>query len=72
MSALFNFQSLLTVLILTICTCSFLRSKLPAYINPKLEGFMGVFGKFAVVGDRLSPYVCIACFLMAGATIFVR
>ncbi|PKI83481.1 hypothetical protein MVES_002411 [Malassezia vespertilionis] len=49
MTALFNFQSLLLVVLLTICTCTFL----------------GVFYKGARIGERLSPYCALACFTMA-------
>ena len=73
MSALFNFQSLLTVIVLFICTCSYLRPRFGStYINPKRPGFWGVTGKAAVIGDRLSPWVSAACLIMAGSTLFVR
>ena len=28
-------------------------------------GFLGMFGRFAVIGDRLSPFVSCACMIMA-------
>ena len=33
MSALFNFQSLLTVLLLCICTCAYIRSFWPSILD---------------------------------------
>nr|ABV22162.1 conserved small protein [Perkinsus chesapeaki] len=72
MSALFNFQSLLTVLLLTICTCTLLRPKFPSFIDNHKPGFVGFFGRFAVIGERLSPYVSLACIIMAVVTLFLR
>lgn len=31
----------------------------------KAPGFLGMFGRFAVIGDRLSPFVSGACMIMA-------
>lgn len=72
MSALFNFQSMLTVVILAICTCTYLRPRFPSLIDNKQPGFKGVLGKLAVVGDRLSGYVSVACIVMAFTTLFFR
>ncbi|PFH34298.1 putative transmembrane protein [Besnoitia besnoiti] len=72
MSALFNFQSMLTVVLLAICTCTYLRPRFPSLIDNKQPGFKGVLGKFAVLGDRLSGYVSAACVLMAFSTLFLR
>jgi len=72
MSALFNFQSMLTVILLAICTCSYLRPRFPSFLDSKRPGFLGVLGRFAVVGDRLSPYVSLACIGMGVATVLLR
>lgn len=72
MSALFDFQGLLVVVLLTICTCSYLRPRLGSFIHPKAPGFLGMFGRFAVIGDRLSPFVSGACVSMALSTLFLR
>ncbi len=72
MSALFNFQSFLAVLVLAICTATHLRPMVPSYIDPKGDGFVGVFGRFAVVGERLSVYVAASCVLMAVLMLFYR
>ena len=37
MSALFDFQSFLTVVLLTICTCAFVKEKAPTML-PKTTG----------------------------------
>ncbi|CCF51693.1 hypothetical protein NDA18_000586 [Ustilago nuda] len=65
MSALFNFHSLLRVVLLIICTCTYVRATAPALIDRNKEGFLGVFFKSARIGERLSPYVALACLVMA-------
>lgn len=37
-SALFNFQSLLLVILLTICTCTYVRATAPALIDRNKQG----------------------------------
>ncbi|WVR05387.1 hypothetical protein IAU60_002401 [Kwoniella sp. DSM 27419] len=65
MSALFNFQSLLLVLLLLICTCTYVRGAAPGLVDRNREGFLGLFFKCARIGERLSPYVSLACVAMA-------
>ncbi|BEI81654.1 hypothetical protein CcaverHIS002_0208140 [Cutaneotrichosporon cavernicola] len=65
MSALFNFQSLLLVLLLLICTCTYVRGAAPSIVDREREGFLGLFWKCARIGERLSPYVSLACVIMA-------
>ena len=72
MTALFNFQSLVTVLLLAVCTATYLRPRFPSFIDHKKPGFTGLFGRFAVIGERLSPYVALGCLVMAFMTIFSR
>ncbi|XAO22699.1 protein kish-A [Cryptococcus bacillisporus CA1280] len=43
MSALFNFQSLLLVLLLLICTCTYVRGTAPSLVDRNREGFLGLF-----------------------------
>ncbi|CCG23178.1 hypothetical protein CORT_0D03350 [Candida orthopsilosis Co 90-125] len=69
MSALFNFQSLLQVLLLLICTCTYVHSVAPALLDNRKTGILSVFYKFARIGERLSPYVAIGCFIMAFNTL---
>ncbi|WVQ78579.1 hypothetical protein IAT38_000665 [Cryptococcus sp. DSM 104549] len=64
-SALFNFQSLLLVLLLLICTCTYVRGTAPGLVDRNREGFLGLFFKCARIGERLSPYVSLACIAMA-------
>ena len=68
-TALFNFQSLLQVILLLICTCTYVHATAPALLDSRKTGILGVFWKFARVGERLSPYVAIGCFIMAFNTL---
>ncbi|EGR31707.1 transmembrane protein 167 precursor, putative [Ichthyophthirius multifiliis] len=72
MSAFFNLQSLITVLLFIICTCSYIRRSKPEYINPYTQGFRGFFRRAAVIGDRLSPWVTLMCIIMGFSCIFYR
>ncbi|KLU89565.1 hypothetical protein MAPG_08536 [Magnaporthiopsis poae ATCC 64411] len=65
MAALFNFQSLLLVILLLICTSTYVHAIFPALLDNRKEGFMGIFWKSARVGERLSPYISICCVAMA-------
>lgn len=72
MSALFNFLGFLTIILLTICTASYLREIFPNYIDQHRKGFKGIIRKFAVIGDRLSPWVSACCLIFAAANLFYR
>ncbi|CAN6585844.1 unnamed protein product [Malus baccata var. baccata] len=69
MSALFNFNSFLTVVLLVICTCTFVKMQFPAVLEQK-TGFRGFFWKAARIGERLSPWVAFGCFTMGISIIF--
>ncbi|XP_033221984.1 protein kish-A [Belonocnema kinseyi] len=70
MSALFNFQSLLTVILLLICTCAYIRSIVPSVLDRNKVGFLGIFWKCARIGERKSPYVAFSCLFMAFSILF--
>ncbi|OCK85376.1 S-adenosylmethionine-dependent methyltransferase [Lepidopterella palustris CBS 459.81] len=65
MTALFNFQSLLLVILLLICTSSYAHYVFPGIMDRNKDGVFGIFWKAARIGERLSPYVSICCVLMA-------
>ena len=67
-----SLSSIMVSLVLSICTCTYLRPRFPGYIHPKLPGWYGALGRFAVVGDRLSPLVSALCVVMAVVTLFYR
>jgi len=41
--AIFNFQALLIVILLTICTCAYLRANFPSIIDRNKTGYCGVW-----------------------------
>ncbi len=63
-SALFNFQSLLLVVLLFICTAAYVKAQAPSLLSSQ-SGFSGFVWKAARVGERLSPYVSLCCVVMA-------
>ncbi|PXF46723.1 Protein kish-A [Gracilariopsis chorda] len=65
MSAVFNFESLLIVILLVICTCAYIRSMYPSLLDRNKTGFLGIFWKAARIGERLSPFVSACCAVMA-------
>jgi hypothetical protein len=65
-TALFNFQSLLLVLLLSICTATYAHYVFPGIIDRNKENyFVSPIWKAARVGERMSPYVSLACVVMA-------
>uniref|UniRef100_A0AAY4BGD1 Protein kish n=1 Tax=Denticeps clupeoides TaxID=299321 RepID=A0AAY4BGD1_9TELE len=69
-SAIFNFQSLLTVILLLICTCAYIRALAPSLLDKNKTGFLGIFWKCARIGERKSPYVAFCCVIMAFTILF--
>ncbi|KAJ4537066.1 hypothetical protein HRR90_002142 [Exophiala dermatitidis] len=65
MTAIFNFQSLLLVILLIICTSTYVHSMFPSVMDRNKDGVTGIFWKCARIGERLSPYVSIFCVAMA-------
>ncbi|XP_039291769.1 protein kish-A [Nilaparvata lugens] len=71
MSAIFNFQSLLTVVLLLICTCAYIRSMFPSLLDRNKVGLLGTFWKCARIGERKSPFVAVFCIMMAARILFI-
>ncbi|XP_056680591.1 protein kish-A [Monodelphis domestica] len=71
-SAIFNFQSLLTVILLLICTCAYIRSLAPSILDKNKTGLLGIFWKCARIGERKSPYVAVCCIVMAFSILFIQ
>lgn len=65
MTAIFNFQSLLLVVLLLICTATYTRAMMPRIIDRSKTGVSGIPWKAARIGERMSPYVSICCVIMA-------
>ncbi|XP_078577780.1 protein kish-A [Branchiostoma floridae x Branchiostoma japonicum] len=70
MSAIFNFQSLLVVVLLLICTCTYVRAMAPRMLDKNKTGILGIFWKCARIGERKSPYVAVCCIAMAIGILF--
>ncbi|KAK4101935.1 DUF1242-domain-containing protein [Parathielavia hyrcaniae] len=65
MVSLFNFTSLLLVILLLICTCAYVHQLFPAILDRNKTGITGIFWKCARIGERLSPYMSLCCGVMA-------
>ncbi|XP_032746434.1 protein kish-A-like [Rattus rattus] len=70
--AIFNFQSLLTVFLLLICTCAYVQSLAPSILDRNKTGVLGIFWKCAQIAERKSPYVTICCIVMAFSILFIQ
>ncbi|CAI7843233.1 unnamed protein product [Closterium sp. NIES-54] len=69
LSALFDFQAFLSVVLLVICTCTYVKIHFPNLLQQK-TGFRGFFWKAARIGERLSPWVAVCCMTMGLYTLF--
>lgn len=73
MSALFNFQTIVYVLLLTICTATYLRQFRPTLFHrDNTELYQQFLYKCSVVGDRLSLWVALGCIILAVRILFVN
>ncbi|XP_006868781.1 PREDICTED: protein kish-A-like [Chrysochloris asiatica] len=72
MSAIFNFQSLLTIILLPICTCAYIRSLTPSVLGRNKTGLLGIVWKCARIGEWKSPYVAVCCTVMAFNILFIQ
>jgi len=52
---------MIIVVLLFICTASYVRAVWPSFIESHKTGFRGIIRSAAVIGDRLSPFVSILC-----------
>ena len=66
MSVLFDLQSTIFVLLLLICTATFIRYYRPsAFTRASEELHLKFMYKCSVIGDRCSPAVAVGCVVMA-------
>lgn len=79
MSAIFDFSSLIVVILLFICAAAYTRAytlkrgedgRPTSMLDRHKGGFRGFAWKAARVGERLSPWVAGACLFMAITLIF--
>jgi hypothetical protein len=77
MSALFDFPSLLIMMLLVICSATFARSLRPEIFNDAKNvrshtGFLGIAWKASRIGERLSLYVSGSCLIAAIYILFIK
>ena len=86
MSALFDFPSLIIVILLFICSTSFLRALYPSIFTTKSaednatststatqhRGLYGICWKASRIGERLSPAIAVTCIIMAFHVLFIK
>ncbi|XP_047618373.1 protein kish-A-like [Phacochoerus africanus] len=72
MSAIFNFHSLLTVILLLMCTCAYIRSLAPSLLNRNKAGLLGIFWKYTRIGEQKSPSIALSCAVMAFSILFIQ
>ncbi len=81
-SAIFDFPSLLIVILLMICSCAYIRAATlrrdPAsgtessMLDSHKHGVRGVGWKFARIGERVSPWIAASCIAMAVHLLFIK
>uniref|UniRef100_A0A8I6AJY0 Protein kish n=1 Tax=Rattus norvegicus TaxID=10116 RepID=A0A8I6AJY0_RAT len=64
-------SSLLTVFLLLICTCAYVRFLAPSILDRNKTGLLVIFWKCARIGEFKSPYVTICCIVMAFSILFI-
>ncbi|KAL0479083.1 hypothetical protein AKO1_007905 [Acrasis kona] len=65
-----SFESLLFVILLTICTCTYIHAYRASLLDSNKRGLRGLLWKSARIGERLSPYVSLCCIAMAFRLLF--
>jgi hypothetical protein len=73
-SAIFDVSSMVTVLLLMICTFAFIRGKRPMIFDDPQKpgsqsGFLSFCWKLSRIGERVSEYVAILLIVMAVYTL---
>ncbi|KAF2441562.1 DUF1242-domain-containing protein [Karstenula rhodostoma CBS 690.94] len=65
-SALFDFQKLVVVILLLVCTCTYAHHYFPGFMDRNRHNYvMGIFWKCARIGERMSPYIALGLVFMA-------
>uniref|UniRef100_G1KKW4 Protein kish n=1 Tax=Anolis carolinensis TaxID=28377 RepID=G1KKW4_ANOCA len=63
---------LLTVILLLICTCAYIRSLAPKLLDNNQTGYVNVLKCCRKRSERKSPYVAVCCIAMAFSILFVQ
>ncbi|VDM30892.1 unnamed protein product [Hydatigera taeniaeformis] len=74
MVSAYSLDGVLTVGLLLICTCAYMRrvTKLRNWLFSENKGFWGILYKAAVIGIRLHILVSLSCFSMACYVLLFR
>ncbi|XP_053763624.1 protein kish-A-like [Panthera pardus] len=72
MSAIFNFQSRLTVIFLLIYSCAYIPSLAHSLLDRNKTGLLGIFWKCSRIGEQKSLYVAVCCIVMAFSFFFIQ
>lgn len=64
MTAIFSLAGVVAIVLLAICTCTFIHMHFAALLDRSKTGVTGVAWKFARIGERASPYVSAGCLFM--------
>ncbi|XP_035885634.1 protein kish-A-like [Phyllostomus discolor] len=72
MSAIFNFQSLLTVILLLIHTCAYIPSLTPSLLDRNKAGLLGVLWKCTGTREQKRPSIAVCYRVMAFSILFIQ
>ncbi|KAI0980325.1 hypothetical protein GJ496_005779 [Pomphorhynchus laevis] len=72
MSALFNFNSLLIVIVLLVCTCTYTKRMIPSIIAEHGGLLSNCAWKLARIGERKSVYVSAVCVSLGIYILFIK
>ncbi|XP_047587070.1 protein kish-A-like [Lutra lutra] len=72
MSAISNFQRLLTVILQLMWTCTNIRSLAPSPLDRNKTGLFDIFWKCAQTGEQKSFCVAVCCIVMAFSILFIQ
>lgn len=64
-SALFNFESMVVLMVLFICFSTYLYRIMPERVKSFNEGFSGLIKNASIIGERLSPIISLLCIALA-------
>ncbi|XP_075404005.1 protein kish-A-like [Tenrec ecaudatus] len=71
-SAIFNVHSLLTVILLLLCTCTCIRSLTLSVLDRNKTELLDIFGNCATIGERKSPHATVWYRVMAFSLLFTQ
>lgn len=70
MSAIFSFEGILFIFLMIICLSTYIHAYRPSLLDANKQGLRGLLWKSARIGERLSPWVSISCFILGIKILF--